>query len=193
MNTILWRLILSGSVVAFAYTTPDSAQAQPYLPSDFSIVASVAPAHYTGQCPVKINFQVAVTSKKSGFASLKRDMFDDNGLNPIWQLQFAQPGTTSLSMTRNQSTSASGWEMFSLIGPVKGVTSGKVVFNVVCTNPPPAPGDPTTSFTPQPGTKSPLKYPNPSTGNVAPANQAPAAAPTSDAPARLPRSTSPQR
>jgi len=179
------------SIVAFANATPDSTRAQPYLPSNFSIVASAAPAHYTGQCPVKINFHVAVTSKMSGLASLKRDAFDTN-LFPNYLLEFTQPGTTTLNMTRNQSTSVSGWEMFSLIGSVKGPTSGRVLFNVVCTNPPPpAPGNPTTSFTPQPGTE-PLKYPKAGTGNVAPANPVPVVPPsssTSDVPARQQRST----
>lgn len=166
------HLLLSAGVVLALHALPHAAHAQPYLPSDFSIVASAAPASYTGPCPVTINFSVVVTSKVSASATLKRDTFD-NALNPFYLLQVAAPGSASMSTTRKQLKTASGWEQYSLVSPVKGVTSGKVTFNVVCTNPsPPAPGDPTTTFTPQPGAQSP-RLPKPGTGNVAPANQVP--------------------
>lgn len=169
MKTLDRHVVLCAGAVLALHALPHAAHAQPYLPSDFSIVASAAPASYTGQCPVTINFNVVVTSKASASATLKRDTFD-NGLNPVYQLQFVPPGSVPLKMVRKQSKSASGWEEFSLVSPVKGVTSGKVLFNVVCTNPPPpAPGDPTTSFTPPQGKESP-KYPRPGSGNLAPLN-----------------------
>lgn len=141
---------------------------------DFSIVAKATPANYTGQCPVKITFDVAVTAAKAGPFSLKMDTFDHD-LSPNYLLTFAQAGTQTIQVVRNQAKSASGWVLFQ---GGKVAASNKVPFNVVCTNPPPpAPGDPTTSFTP--GTNAPSPYPKPGAGNAAPVKQAPARLPPS--------------